>query len=251
MRTNTAKATLMAGGSAYGIALATGSPAVAEALANSPADFLLLDGQHGVWDGDRMREGLLAASLGTAVPMARVAWNEYHLIARVLDEGAMGIVVPLVENPAEAKLVVDACRFPPVGRRSHGWLGAARHGADYLTTIDDELFVAIQIETAQAAANTEAIMSVPGIDGVWVGPGDLAFSLGLYLPEAKQDPRFLKALEQVVQGCVNAGKVPGYAAFNVADARWASSLGFRYLTCGWDLGYIGDGAAATMAGVRA
>ena len=122
----------------------------------------------------------MAIVAGGSVPMARVSRNDYTLIGRLLDEGSMGIIVPMVNTQEDAQAVADACRLPPVGKRSWGWGGATRLGGDYSDRINDELFVAVQIESIQAVENAEAIMATPGMDGCWIGPADLALSMGIH-----------------------------------------------------------------------
>ena len=242
MRGNTAKAKMLGGQPAYGYALGMGSPVAAELLANSGIDFILLDTQHGSFGGDTTNQAIVAMSAGAAVPMARVAYNSYTLIGRLLDEGVMGIVVPLVHTRADAEAAANACRLPPVGKRSWGWGGASRHGSDYADRINDELFVAIQIESVEAVENAEAIMSTPGIDGCWIGPADLALSLGVHPRGMGTDERHQRALEQVVTACRNTGKIPGYAAFTPHEALKKAQMGFIYLTAGSDSGFMLDGA---------
>ena len=136
---NTAKQMMLQGKPAFGYSLGLGSPAAAEILSTSGIDFLLLDRQHGSWGDESTIAALIAMSAGTAVPMARVARNDYTLIGRLLDEGMLGIVVPMVHTPEDAKAAADACRFPPIGTRSWGWGRARAHGADYSDWIDEQL----------------------------------------------------------------------------------------------------------------
>jgi 4-hydroxy-2-oxoheptanedioate aldolase len=242
MKVNTAKAKMLQGQPAYGYAMGMGSPVVAESLASSGIDFLLLDTQHGSFGGDSTNMSILAMSHGTATPMARVSYNSYTLIGRLLDEGVLGVVVPLVHTREDAQMAADACRLPPVGKRSWGWGGANRHGADYPDRFNDEFFLAIQIESSQAVDNAEAIMSTPGVDGCWIGPADLALSLGVDPRHMHEDERHMRALERVVEACRNTGKIPGYAAFMPDAALKMAAMGFLYLTAGSDSGFMMDGA---------
>jgi len=244
---NHTKAKLLQGQPAYGYGLGSGSARVTEFLARCGIDFLLIDNQHGSWGPDSTIDALAAASAGTATPMVRVARNDYTMIGRLLDEGAMGIVVPMVETVEEARAAAGACRFPPVGSRSWGWGRAATYGPDYADWINDELFVAVQLESVQAIEHAEAIMAVPGIDGCWVGPSDLALSLGIHPRDMGSSQEHRQALEHVVQACKNTGKVPGLACFSPDDALRHSELGFRFLTAGADLGFLMQGA---MAGLK-
>lgn len=250
MKINTAKETMLAGKPAFGFGLGIGSPQIAELLSHSGVDYLLLDRQHGSWGDDATIAGLRAMAAGSAVPMARVARNDYTLIGRLLDEGVLGIVVPMVDTPAQAQAVADACRFPPVGRRSWGWARAMAYGPEYPEWINDQLFVAVQLESAEAVENAEAIMATPGIDGCWVGPADLSLSLGFHPREMDQREEHARALETVVQACRNTGKIPGIAGRGVDDALRRVEQGFLFITASSDAGILLSGAAAALERLR-
>lgn len=246
MRTNTAKQKMLQGNPAFGYSIGLGSPLAAEALASCGIDFILLDTQHGSWGPDTTIAAFAAMAAGSAIPMTRVARNDYTLIGRLLDEGAMGIVVPMVHTVEEARAASAACHFPPRGTRSWGWSGARRLGDDYPDQIDDQVFVAVQIESIQAVENAEAILAVPGIDGCWLGPADLALSMGIHPRNAANDDRHARAIERVLEACRNTGKIPGIAAGGPDDARRRADQGFRYLTAGSDLGFMLAGARAGL-----
>ena len=131
-----------------GYAIGLGSIVAAEALANCGIDFILLDRQHGSWGEDSAIAALIAMHGGSAIPMARVSRNDYTMIGRLLDEGCMGIIVPMVHTVEDAKAAADACRLPPTGTRSWGWGRASLYGSDYPDTVNDQIFVAVQIESA-------------------------------------------------------------------------------------------------------
>lgn len=246
MRVNAAKQKMLAGKPAFGYALGTGAPAVAELLAGTGIDFVMLDGQHGSFgpSGDSMIECFRAMAAGAAVPMARVARNDYTLIGRLLDEGALGIIIPMVHTPEEAKAAADACRFPPRGTRSWGWGRAAAFGDDYADWVNDQVFVAVQIESIQAVENAEAIMATPGVDGMWLGPSDLALSMGIHPRDMYQDDRHARAVERALQACKNTGTAPGYAGNSPEEALSLAARGFQFLTSGSDLGFLIGGARA-------
>jgi 4-hydroxy-2-oxoheptanedioate aldolase len=244
MKVNAALRKMRDGKPAFGYSLGLGSPLVAEMISATGIDFVFIDTQHGSWGQEQIGLALMAVAAGGSVPMARVARNDYTLIGRLLDEGAMGIIVPLVHTAADAKAAADACRIPPAGTRSWGWGAASRYGADYPERINDELFVAVQIESLQAVENAEAIMATPGVDGCWVGPADLALSIGIHPSNAGNDDRHARALERVIEACRNTGKIPGFAAFNPNDAKRRAEQGFIYLTAGSDSGFLLGGARA-------
>ena len=246
MRVNSAKERMLAGEPAFGFGLGLGSPAVAELLSTTGVDFILLDRQHGSWSDESTIAALTAMHAGTAVPMVRVLRNDYSLIGRALDEGFLGIVVPMVNTHEQAAAAAAACRFPPAGERSWGWGRARAYGDDYTDWVDRELFVAVQIETVQAVRNVEAIMATPGIDGCWVGPGDLSLSLGFHPREMDERPEHRAALETVLAACRDTGKIPGAACRSVDDARDRASMGFRFITAAADVTFLADGAARAL-----
>jgi 4-hydroxy-2-oxoheptanedioate aldolase len=250
VKVNTAKEIMLAGKPAFGYSLGQGSPLGAEALSSCGIDFLLLDRQHGSWGDESTIAAFSAMAAGSATPMARVARNDYTLIGRLLDEGAMGIIVPMVHTPEDAQAAASACRFPPVGDRSWGWGRARIYGADYASWFDEQLFVAVQIESAQAVENVEAIMSTPGVDGCWLGPSDLALSLGFHPDEMGEHEEHARALERVVEACRNTGKIPGIAGLGIDDAVQKAKLGFQFITAGSDIGFILSGAAAGLETLR-
>ncbi|MCC6790151.1 MAG: hypothetical protein IT336_00615 [Thermomicrobiales bacterium] len=247
MRINTAKQKMLAGEPVFGYALGLGSPTAAELIGNSGIDFVFIDGQHGSFGPESTLACLQAIAATPAPPYARVARNDYTLIGRLLDEGVMGIVVPMVHTPEDAKAAAEACRFPPTGTRSWGWGRATNLGADYPAAIDGQVFVAVQIESAQAAENAEAIMATPGIDGCWIGPGDLSLSLGAHPSQSTTDERVLKAVEGVIQACKNTGKVCGYACSSVEQGLGMAARGMQFLTVSSDVGFLLSGAATGLA----
>ena len=246
MRINTAKQKMLQGKPAFGYGLGLGSPIAAEALAHCGIDFLLLDRQHGSWGDDQAIQALVAMHSGTAIPMARVARNDYTLIGRLLDDGCMGIIVPMVHTPEDAKAAADACRLPPVGTRSWGWGRARLYGDDYPDTVNDQIFVAVQIESVQAVENCEAIMATPGVDGCWTGPADLALSMGVDPRKQGRSEEHARALEKIIQACKNTGTIPGIAAGSPSNGKQRAEQGFQFIVCGGDGGFLMDGALAGL-----
>jgi 4-hydroxy-2-oxoheptanedioate aldolase len=193
---------------------------------------------------------LIAMSAGAAIPMARVARNDYTLIGRLLDEGMLGIIIPMVHTMEDARSAALACRFPPKGDRSWGWGRARVYGSDYAEWIDEQLFVAVQIESKEAVENAEAIMATDGIDGCWLGPSDLALSLGFSPGDMDVREEHGRALEKVVQACRDTGKIPGIAGRSIQDALHRTKQGFQFITASGDAGFLIGGAAAGVKQLR-
>jgi 4-hydroxy-2-oxoheptanedioate aldolase len=244
VKLNGAKAKMLAGKPAFGYALALGSPLVAEAMGGTGIDFIMVDNQHGSYGLEATIAAFMAMAAYPVVPMARVARNDYTMIGRLLDEGALGIVVPMVHTAEDAEAAAAACRFPPKGTRSWGYGRAARYGDDYTDWIDDQVFVAVQIESVQAVENAEAILATPGVDGCWMGPSDLALSMGIHPRDRANDERHRRAVERTLEACRNTGKIAGYAGGSPEEALQLAERGFRFLTCGSDVGFMLGGARA-------
>ena len=239
---NTMKQKLLSGQPALGIVLGLGSPTAAGIAARCGFDFVLVDNQHGDWDDTTTLAAFRAISLGNATPVARVRQNDFYAIGRLLDRGALGIVVPMVNSAEEARAAAFAMRYPPRGGRSFAGSLAVHYGPDYDTWADNEVFLSVQIETAQAAERAEEIMAVAGVDGCWIGPMDLARSLGV-APGAQihQD-----AILRVLDACRKTGKIPGIYTPNAVAAQRRIAEGFRFVTAADDGGLIADGAQEVL-----
>jgi 4-hydroxy-2-oxoheptanedioate aldolase len=248
MRKNTAKQRMLDGKPAVGASAGLGSVLAVEILSRAGYDFVLVDNQHGAWDENGALLAVRSICLGPAIPMARVRQNDFCAIGRQLDLGMLGIVVPLVNSAAEARAAAYAARYPPRGGRSAGAYGTALHGADYARQIDDEVFVAVQIESQQAVDHADEILSVAGIDGCWIGPADLANSMGVDLGTAAGRKAHEAAILRVLDACRRTGKIPGIAGS--ADAgRWLEQ-GFLFVTAAGDSGLIRKGAQENIAELR-
>jgi len=239
---NAMKQRLLAGSPALGIVLGMGSPTVAGIAARCGFDFVLVDNQHGDWDDTTTLAAFRAISLGNAVPVARVRQNDFYAIGRLLDRGALGLVVPMVNSANEARAAAFAMRYPPYGGRSFAGSLAVHFGPDYDTWADREVFLAVQIETAQAAEHADEIMAVEGVDGCWIGPMDLARSLGVGVGTLAHQAAILN----VLNACSKTGKIPGIYTPNAATARLRIEQGFRFVTVADDGGLIADGAQEVL-----
>ncbi len=159
--------------------LSVPSPYVAEIMAHQGWDGLTIDLQHGPVDVPDAIPMMQAMAAGNAVPIVRVPWNEPSVIMRVLDAGAYGIICPMINTREDAERFVGACRYPPDGYRSNGaYRGALYGGADYLEHANEEILTFAMIETREGVANLAEIAATPGLDAVYIGPTDLAFSHG-------------------------------------------------------------------------
>ena len=176
------------GNTTLGAWLSLRDPLLAEVAATSGYDYVCVDMQHGMSDLGHVVAMLHAMARTPTVPIVRVPWNEQGIIGRVLDAGALGVIIPMVNSVEEAERAVAACRYTPAGTRSFGPLGAnVRYGAGYAASANELVACIPMIETRQAVECLDDILSVPGIDAVYVGPADLSLTYGL--PPGARQPR--------------------------------------------------------------
>jgi 4-hydroxy-2-oxoheptanedioate aldolase len=166
--------------------------------------------QHGTADYSQTLTMLMAMEGGSAVPIVRVPWNEPGIIGRVLDAGAMGVIVPMVNSVSEAEAAVAACNYPPLGSRSNGPIIAADAlGPDYGAEANDHIVCIPMIETVEALAVVHEIARVPGIDAFYVGPSDMSRSLGIPPSLEQMDQLFLDASKRIIDVAKAHGIAPG------------------------------------------
>ena len=222
----------------------------AEVMARSGFDYVCIDTQHGAVDYQVAVELIRSIEHGGSRALVRVPWNEPGVIGKMLDAGAEGVIVPMVNTVEQAEAAVQACRYAPHGgSRSFGPTVAKLRHDDYVAWARDNVAVIPMIETAEALTNLDAILRVDGIDAVYVGPADLSLTLGL--PPGNNDgaAAFDDALADIVQACEGAGVVPGiHASGPLTPTRLEQ--GFRLITVIADQLALGDGAAAALSQAR-
>ena len=229
------------------------SPGGIKALALAGHDFVWLDMEHAMYDWETLH-GLVqyARAVGIA-PLVRVTDLSYAAIARALDAGAVGVVVPRVETVSQVEEAVACALYPPRGRRGAG--GEARvlyepsTPAEAIARIDAETVVVVQVETVGAVARIDAIAAVPGVDVVCVGPQDLSISLGI--PGEFDNPQFVEAVSHVIERTVAAGKAAGMVERAAGRFERWHAAGARFMACNTDLNMIGAAARADVAALRA
>jgi 4-hydroxy-2-oxoheptanedioate aldolase len=222
----------------------------AEIMAHAGFDWVCVDMQHGMIDFSHLVPMLQGISSADTVPLVRVPRNEPGIIGKSLDAGAWGIIVPMVNSREEAQAAVEACRYAPVGIRSYGPLRANYSvGSDYFARANAEVACIVMVETEEAVARVDDIVSVPGVDAVYMGPADLSITLGLPPGPDQSDPIFTAALETVVEACRRHGVIPGIAG-NARTAGTRLEQGFRLVEVASDAGLLGVGAGAALAQVR-
>jgi 4-hydroxy-2-oxoheptanedioate aldolase len=229
-KTNPVTDKLRSGQPAVGSWLTLCSPVAAETMAQAGWDWLVVDAEHSPVGFETMVNCFRAAQLGGAAPMARVPWNDTVWIQRTLDAGAMGLVVPMVNTAADARAVVSNMKYATHGQRSFGGSRVAAYvDGDYRAWADEHLAIIVMIETVQAVENAEAIMAVDGVVGCFIGPNDLALSMGVSPRETGPGTAHEAAMMEVLAACKKTGKAAGKHCFTGAEVSVRIAQGFQFL----------------------
>lgn len=255
MRPNHVKRKLLAGGASIGtFVFEFSSTGIGRIAAEAGAEFVVFDMEHSGWSVETIRMLIATTRCTEMVPLVRVPATDYHFVARVLDMGAAGIMVPMVETAVQTQSIASWSRYPPVGRRGAAF-GVSHDdytGGDIVEKIaaaNRETLVIAQIETVTGVRNVDEIAAVPGIDVLWIGHFDLSNSLGI--PGAFDHPQFQESVARVLDACRRHGKVPGFMASDVEGGRRLLEQGFRMLAYGGDLWLyqtaLREGVAALQA----
>ncbi len=250
MRENTVKSIWARGEAVVNGWLSIPSSFSAEVMAHQGFDSLVVDMQHGVIDYQTAVTMLQAISTTSVIPLARVPWNDPAIIMKALDAGAYGVIVPLLNSRADVEAAVAACRYPPLGIRSYGPLRAAYYaGPDYFANANQEVCCIPMIETRSALEGLDDLLSVPGVDAVYVGPADLSLSLGLPPGADNPDAAFGQALERILDACRRHQVVPGIAG-NVKTAVKRLEQGFLMVEVAQDAATLARSASRDLREVR-
>ncbi len=244
MRANHVKRRLAAGEPSVGTWLALPSPEAAEYVATVGFDWLVADTEHNAIDIRTLCQMFGAIAPAGVAPMVRIPWNSPENFKRVLDAGAWGIVVPMVNSREEAEQAVEATRYPPHGARSvGGGMPALRFGTtggEYLRRADEEILLVLQIEHVQAVERCDEILSVPGVDACFIGPNDMAASMGIGLgvPLESDHPRLVEAIAHVQATAKACGVAPGIHCSDSNGVNQRIAEGFQFLALASELRYM-------------
>ncbi|HEX2902505.1 MAG TPA: aldolase/citrate lyase family protein [Jatrophihabitans sp.] len=251
MRSNSLTAWLAAGHAAVGGWLSMDSPYLAEQLSYAGFDCVTVDLQHGMFGLDRAITLLQAVSAGPAVPLARCPSHDPATIGKLLDAGAYGIICPAVDTAAQAAAFVAACRYPPLGIRSFGpSRGLLYGGPDYFEHADATVLALAMIESQPALDNLDAILATPGLDGIFVGPNDLALALGERPGQREPGERTAAALHRIVDAAQRAGRIAGIFCADGQIAHQQVDRGFNLVVPGNDAGMVRQIARERVAAAR-
>ncbi len=240
MRENNVKRALREGGVPLGtMVFEFASPGMGRITASAGAEFAIFDMEHSGLSVETIKMLFATSRAADLVPMVRVPATEYHFLARVLDVGAMGIMVPMVQDEAQARRIVESAKYPPTGRRGAGF-GLAHDdfekGADLvakMSNANDETLLIAQIETRSGVENVDAIAAVEGIDVLWIGHFDLTNFMGI--PGQFTSDAYLDAVGQVIAACEKHGKVAGIMVGDTVTGKAMLDQGFRAVAYSGDL----------------
>jgi 2-keto-3-deoxy-L-rhamnonate aldolase RhmA len=212
---------------------------IAKILEAADVDFVVIDMEHTGFDTERIADLIAWFKATDIAPFVRVPQNLYHFLARTMDAGALGVMVGNVETAEQAKRVVDAVKYAPLGNRGVG-LGTAHNdyvppdAASYLEYANQNTTVICQIESTTGLANLDAIAATKGVDVLWVGHYDLTQSMGI--PAQFSDPRFHQALRQVIEAANRHDKLAAIQPGNMQDAEEWRRMGFHFLS--WSIDFV-------------
>lgn len=244
MRINHVRQRLNQGEPSIGTWLSLPSPEAAEYVSTLGFDWLVVDSEHNAVDIRTLGQMFSAMSVSGVAPMVRIPWNTAENIKRVLDAGAWGIVVPMVNSREEAELAVSAAKYPPTGTRS---VGGSRHAMSFGTSskeyyehANDQVMVIVQIEHIDGVNNADEILSVPGVDACFIGPNDLAASMGLGIgvPLESDQPELVEAIFHIRDTAKKHGVAPGVHTSGAEGLNTRIEQGFQFCALASEMKYM-------------
>jgi 4-hydroxy-2-oxoheptanedioate aldolase len=245
---------LAAGEPSIGSWVSTSEPIIAELIASVGFDHVIVDMQHGAVELGTLAPVLQAITAGGSTGIVRVPWNDHAVIGKALDIGALAIIVPMVETAEEAARVVAACAYPPRGGRSAGPLRPNLFMASNEPSDWERVGAIVMVETATGLANVDSIAATPGLTGIYIGPGDLAISMGVPVyPDSRSKAdaaRHADALETIRQACKRRGIASGLYAGDGASARRYCDAGYQIVTASIDFGVLDAGSRRDLEVAR-
>ncbi len=256
MRINHVRRRLEAGEPSIGTWLSLPSPEAPEYISELPFDWLVVDTEHNAVDITTLARMFAAMRPSGIAPMVRIPWNTPENVKRVLDAGAWGIVFPMVNTREEAERAVEAARYYPAGNRSVGGgrqgLSLETTGAEYYRNANEQVLVVAQVEHIKGVENADEILSVPGVDACFIGPNDLAASMGLGLgvPLESDKPELAQAIRTVRESCKRQGVASGIHTTGAAAVQQRINEGFQFCAMASELRYMVGGLQQDLATIE-
>lgn len=253
MRANPVKSALRSGKPSVGTWLSLGSITASRFLARAGFAWLTIDIEHSLVDWETMTHMVASIADAGCVALCRVPGNRHDHIKRVLDNGAHGVVVPMVNTRQEAEDAVRACLYPPAGNRSVGGsvhaLNFQATPAEYYARANDELLIVLQCEHPMAVENAESVYSVPGVDAVFIGPNDLAANMRTPDGKAPSPQEQDDAHRRVLAACQKIGVAAGIHCYTAEEVKRRIGEGWQFLAIGSELRMMMDGAGAAVKSI--
>lgn len=241
------KQKIKSGGVSVGTWLSMGHQSIAEILAMAGYDWIVIETEHTAIDISEVLSLICVIEQRGAIPLVRLAWNDPIQAKAVLDSGAAGVIVPMINTRAEAEMAVCMTKYPPMGFRGVGLARAQGYGVDfdrYVKNANESGLLLLQIEHKDAVSNIDQILSVPGVDGVFIGPYDLSMSLGI--PGELYHPKMIEAQNKVLDAALSRGLIAGIHCVQPAQAsqdfKAAIQNGYQFIALGTDILFLGDSA---------
>ena len=242
MKTNHVRAKLKKGEPSIGTWITLPDPVVTRVMARSGFDWLTIEMEHTGMTFETVTQCIVNIGASGTVPLVRIPWNHGENIKRVLDIGAWGVIVPMVNSRVEAEAVVEGARYFPLGNRS---VGGYLHGvsfdtdpATYYEHANDEILVVVMMEHVKAVERADEILSVPGIDAVFIGPNDLHKSMGKKPAFDSDDPEFTNAVAHVLKTATKHGVAAGIHVIDVPGAQQRLAEGFQFISIASEVGMM-------------
>lgn len=243
------------GQTSIGSWMSMGHTSIAEILAMAGFDWVVVETEHTSIDVSEVMRLIIAIEQRGSIPLVRLAWNDPIQAKAILDAGAAGVIVPMVNTKKDAELAVQMTKYPPMGFRGVGLARAQGYGSnfnEYVNSANSETLLIVQIEHIEGVNNIEEILAVPGIDGTFIGPYDLSMSLGI--PGQINHPEVMKAKAKVLEATIRHGLAPGIHFVHpdtaVADCKLAIELGYKFLAVGTDILFLGDSARKLQSDIQ-
>ena len=221
-------------------------PMVSRYLGLMGWDWVILDMQHSAANTETAYECLHTLHAAGTTPLLRTSVGVPSEVQRALDLGARGVVVPMVNSVEQARQAVAAMKFPPLGIRSSGGGRCTVYGSDYFNWANDEVAVIVQIEHIEAVRHAREILSVPGVDAGYIGPNDLAVSMGLPPDGFVTHPDHAAAVAEVLKAAKEVGVPIGIHTYSVEHTIMRVQQGFQFVACGSEAGFMRQAAAAAL-----
>jgi 2-keto-3-deoxy-L-rhamnonate aldolase RhmA len=250
------KAKFKRGEASVGSWMSMAHVSIAEILASAGYEWVVIETEHTAIDNSEVLKLVIAIQGAGAIPLVRLAWNDPIQCKAVMDSGAAGVLVPMVNSRADAELAVNAIKYPPLGFRGVGLARAQAYGQnfdEYVKHSNDDSLLMVQIEHIDAVRNIDEICAVPGIDGTFIGPYDLSMSMGI--PGQLDHPDVMKARKRVLDATLARGLTAGIHLVHpdraAADLPGVVAAGYRFIALGTDILFLGDSCRALQRAAKA